>query len=185
MQADQDIGAGIMYLYGRWNDTNFPPTDSITGKTSSISSSSGSLLASVNNHIPTILNIIILIKCSFSFLHPQHHSTIMSLSSDWPQSSQRTTVFRFAKTSWNTSAHLWSFQKFQSNVPYCYSFNPEVVNANLVSSVNIKFQFHISDILYLSLNSRISRFKGVTQISNTQCPNVKSQISNCVFFQRK
>ena len=170
MQADQDIGAGIMYLYGRWNDTNFPPTDSITGKTSSISSSSGSLLASVNN--PTILNIIILIKCSFSFLHPQHHSIIMSLSSDWPQSSQRTTVFRFAKTSWNTSAHLWSFQKFQSNVPYCYSFNPEVVNAN---GVFCKYQISIPYIRYCIISE--SEFQ---KSPFQRCdPNFQYPVSKC------
>ena len=40
MHSDRDVGAGIMYLYGRWNDTNFPPTDSFRGKTSSSSSSS-------------------------------------------------------------------------------------------------------------------------------------------------
>ena len=171
MQADQDIGAGIMYLYGRWNDTNFPPTDSITGKTSSISSSSGSLLASVNNPIPTILNIIVLIKCSFSFLHPQHHSIIMSLSSDWPQSSQRTTVFRSVKTSWNTSAHLWSFQKFQSNVPFCYSFNPEVVNAN---GVFCKYQISIPYIRYIISESEFQNFPF------QRCdPNFQYPVSKC------
>ena len=57
MHSDRDVGAGIMYLYGRWNDTNFPPTDSFRGKTSSSSSSSfhsTHLLSWPSSSLPTL-----------------------------------------------------------------------------------------------------------------------------------